>query len=356
MSPVFELYASPVNFDPEGPLFPISSPPEYAKELTQALGTFYTTGMVEDHGGLNNGRFDEAAYMKQCEDVLREREDMMLYELNRLNEGLFFCLFDTPDRVQHMFWRGGETSNRDKATAEMQRVIEDHYRACDAVVGKAMAYADDETLFIVLSDHGMNSFERGVHLNTWLHGAGLLAFRNGDKPGEEGGDFFHNVDWDRTKAYAVGLGGIYLNLKGREEKGVVGQDEVESLKSTIAKGLTGLIDPVTEKIAISRVVTREQVYSGPFAHESPDLMVNFAEGFRVSWATSLGGAPEGHFEDNVKHWCGDHIIDPSLVPGVLFMNKPFNDEKASLMDMAPTILDALGMPKGEVMEGESLLK
>jgi hypothetical protein len=64
--PVLELYASPVNFDPDAPMFPISSPPEYAKELTKSVGTYYTTGMVEDHGGLNNERFDESAYMEQC--------------------------------------------------------------------------------------------------------------------------------------------------------------------------------------------------------------------------------------------------------------------------------------------------
>jgi len=352
MEPVFELYASPVNFDADAPLFPISSPPEYAGELAQDVGTFYTTGMVEDHTGFNNGRLDEAAYLEQCEGVLRERERMMLHELDRLEEGLFFCLFDTPDRVQHMFWQDHQ-SRRDEA--EMAHVIEEQYRACDAVAGKALDYADDQTLLIALSDHGMNSFERGVHLNTWLHDQGLLAYHSGIKPGADAGDFFHGVDWSRTKAYALGLGGIYLNLKGREEKGIVEADEAQSLKSAIADGLTNLSDSNLGKAAINNVVTREQVYSGAFAHESPDLLVNFAEGYRVSWGTALGGAPEGYFEDNVKKWCGDHIIDPCLVPGVLFMNREFDGEKARLLDLAPTILEALGVPKGPAMEGDSLL-
>ncbi|HWP48978.1 MAG TPA: alkaline phosphatase family protein [Candidatus Limnocylindrales bacterium] len=358
IDPVFELYASPVNFDPEGPLFPISSPPEYARELANRLGTFYTTGMVEDHGGLNNGRFDEIAYLMQCEEVLREREKMMLYELERLEEGWFFCLFDTPDRVQHMFWRfneSGHPANRKDVTADMKQVLSEHYRACDAVVGKALQYVDDQTLFIVLSDHGMNSFQRGIHLNTWLYDHGFLALRNGIKPGKEAGDFFRHVDWDHTKAYALGLGGIYLNLKGREEKGIVEAQEADTVKSAIIQGLTGLGDPVRGKVGIRSVVTREQVYSGPYASESPDLLVNFAEGYRVSWVTALGGIPEGHFEDNTKKWGGDHIIDPCLVPGVLFMNRAFRGENASLMDLAPTILAALGVPKGPAMEGESLL-
>jgi hypothetical protein len=153
-APVFELYASPVNFDPDAPLFAISSPPEYAKELTQSMGTYYTTGMVEDHGGLNNERFDESAYLEQCEGVLREREQMMLYELDRFGEGFFFCLFDTPDRLQHMFWRFGEQehpANRAKENKDLGYVIRQHYRDCDKVVGKAMEYADDQTLFLTLS-------------------------------------------------------------------------------------------------------------------------------------------------------------------------------------------------------------
>jgi predicted AlkP superfamily phosphohydrolase/phosphomutase len=356
--PVLELYASPVNFDPDAPMFPISSPPEYAKELTKSVGTYYTTGMVEDHGGLNNERFDESAYMEQCEGVLRERERMMVYELDRLNEGFFFCLFDTPDRVQHMFWRFGEQdhpANHGRPVNGLTHVIEEHYRACDGVVGKAMEYADDQTLFVTLSDHGMNSFQRGVHLNTWLHSNGLLSLRAGARPGEEAGDFFHSVDWDRTKAYAVGLGGIYLNLKGREERGVVDGSEAEALKAAISSGLTDLRDAGHDRVAIRSIVSREQVYSGPYVDEAPDLLVNFSEGYRVSWSTALGGVPEGHFEDNVKKWGGDHIIDPSLVPGVLFMNRAFKNDGASLLDMAPTILSALGVPKGPVMEGDSLL-
>ena len=358
LAPVFELYASPINFDPDAPLFPISSPPEYARELEGRLGTFYTTGMPEDHGGLNNLRFSEAAFLEQCEGVFRERERMMRYELERLEEGFLFCLFDTPDRVQHMFWRFGERGHpaiRGDVTPEMARVIEEHYRACDAMIGRALQYAGDQTLVVVLSDHGMSSFQRGVHLNTWLHDNGLLALRDGLKPGEEAGDFFRSVNWSRTKAYALGLGGIYLNLKGREEQGIVEVGEADAVNAAVVEGLSGLGDPALGRLAVRSVVTRGQVYAGPYAHESPDLLVNFSEGYRVSWATALGGMPEGHFQDNERKWSGDHSIDPILVPGVLFMNRPFRAEGASLLDLAPTILAALGVPKGPVMEGDTLL-
>lgn len=357
LSPVFELYASPVNFDPDAPLFPISSPPEYARQLAKEIGTFYTTGMVEDHGGLNNGRFGEEAYLVQCEEALRERERMMIHELDRLKEGFFFCLFDTPDRVQHMFWRFGNQQAAGDAPVdpEMGRVIEEHYRLCDQIVGQALQRADDQTLVMVLSDHGMNSFQRGVNLNAWLRDNGLLVMKNGHQASEEGADFFRDVDWSRTKAYALGLSGIYLNLKGREEKGVVDPDDADSLKQSIVSGLSNLNDAEKGKQAVTKVLKREQVYEGAFASESPDLMVNFAEGYRVSWSTALGGVPAPLFEDNGKKWAGDHIIDPHLVPGVLFMNRRFRGESPRLLDMAPTILEALNVPKGEAMEGESLL-
>jgi predicted AlkP superfamily phosphohydrolase/phosphomutase len=359
IEPEFELYASPINFDPEAPLFPISSPAAYAAELQARLGTFYTTGMAEDHDGLNNGRFDELAYLDQCHIVMAEREKMMLHELDRFEEGFFYCLFDTPDRLQHMFWRFHEPDHPANQTSfgpQMTRIIAEHYRACDAVVGKAMSHADDETLFIVLSDHGMNSFQRGLNLNTWLCENGFLALKKGVRPGDEVGEFFHGVDWERTQAYALGLGGIYLNLKGREAQGIVDGEEAEAVKKAIAEGLTGLTDPKKGRVAVRSVADREQLYRGPYVNEAPDLLVNFSEGYRVSWGTPLGGVPQGLFEDNVKRWGGDHVIDPLLAPGVLLMNQAFRMEGAHLVDMAPTILAALGVPKGHSMEGRSLLK
>jgi predicted AlkP superfamily phosphohydrolase/phosphomutase len=358
--PELALYASPINFDPHSPPFAISEPPEYAGEIARRIGLFYTTGMVEDHAGLNNERISEQAYLDQCEIVWREREKMMLDELEAFKQGFFYCLFDTPDRIQHMFWRFTEPdhpANRGlPPSAEFAQVIDDCYRRCDAVVGKALEFSDDDTLFIALSDHGFNSFRRGVNINTWLHDNGFLALREGVRPGEAAGDLLRQVDWSRTKAYALGLAGIYLNLKGREEQGIVTPEEVEPLKAALARGLTSLPDPEHSNTpTIRRVHPREAIYNGPYLEEAPDLMVDFAPGYRISWSSSMGGIAEKLFEDNVKKWSGDHIIDPEHVPGVLFMNRPFRLEGARLLDLAPTILAALGVPKGPAMEGESLL-
>ncbi len=353
------LYASPIQFDPEDPLFPVSSPAGYAAELAGEIGPFYTAGMVEDHAALINGRIDERAFLEQCAGVWDEREAMMDRELARADEGLVFCLYDTPDRVQHMFWRYREPdhpANRGRpAPAEFSRTIEEHYRRADAAVGAALAFADDRTLTVVLSDHGFGSFRRCVDLNAWLHTQGLLVLEVGMRPGPEAGELFRGVDWGRTRAYAIGLGGIYLNVRGRESRGVVDPAEAATLAAAIAHGLRGLTDPATGVTAVRDVRPREALYRGPYVADAPDLLAFLARGYRVSWGTAMGGVGAEVFSDNIRAWGGDHIVDPALVPGVLFLDKPFRPGAPGLADLAPTILGALGVPAPSEMEGSSLL-
>ncbi len=191
-----------------------------------------------------------------------------------MKEGFFFCLFDTPDRLQHMFWRFREPehpANSGEPVSAYARVIEEHYRRCDEIVGKAYEHVDNDTLFIVLSDHGFNSFRRGVHLNAWLHVSGFLGLKRGVEPGDAAGDFLKGVDWDSTQAYALGLGSIYLNVKGREAAGTVAPNDAPALARTIAERLAGFVDPGTGRVTIRGAVTRDEVNSGPYAAESPDF-------------------------------------------------------------------------------------
>lgn len=346
-----ELYASPVNFDPNAPLFPISHPDLYAADLADALDApYYTTGMVEDHTGLNNERIDERMFLNQCDLVWREREAMWTHELNRLDSGLLYCLFDTPDRVQHLFWRyrepdhpfwKGRTRRHDYAEA-----IPETYRRADAMVGHALEAASDETLVIALSDHGFGGFRRGVDLNRWLLEQGLLALDTTSDAPEAA------IDWSKTQAYAVGLTGLYLNIQGRERDGVVPAEEAEPLRQRIAEALRSVHDDGAS--VIRAAASRRGVYHGPFVEEAPDVVVAYNAGYRTSWGSSLGAVGRTVFEDNIKKWSGDHIIDPNLVPGVLFMNRPFRTDQARLIDLAPTILEALGAPGADDLEGRSL--
>jgi predicted AlkP superfamily phosphohydrolase/phosphomutase len=359
LEPHLEFYASAVNFDPAAPMFPVSTPGDYAKELAEKIGLFSTLGMAEDHNGLNNGRLDEAAYLQQCDLVLRERERMMRFELGRFSEGLFFMLFDTPDRVQHMLWRFRDREHpcfEPDLAPEFATRIEEHYRQCDALLAPVLEKVDENTLLMVLSDHGFGSFRRAFDTNTWLWQNGLLALKDNRQPDEDLDEGFAQVDWSKTYAYALGLGGIYLNFKGREGAGILDEGtESERVRRAIQRGLAEFPDPGTQRAAIRSVSRREELYSGAFVENSPDLLINFYPGFRVSWRTAVGGFADSLLEDNKRRWSGDHIIDPEAVPGVLFMNRAARCNHTRIIDLAPTILNYLGMQAPQSMEGSSLL-
>jgi predicted AlkP superfamily phosphohydrolase/phosphomutase len=356
-APLIEFYASPVNFDPASPPFPISAPPSYAKELADELGRFSTLGMAEDHNGLDTGRLDEAAFLTQCGLVFAERERMMSRELERFDEGFFFVLFDTPDRIEHMFWRCRDPEHpcfSPELAAQFGDSIEQCYRGCDKLVGDLLDQTDENTLLVVLSDHGCGPFRRSVDLNSWLWQHGLLALQGGRKPNHELES--STIDWSKTYAYAVGLGGIYLNLRGRESVGIVVEGtESDRVCRAIETGLAAVIDPDARRSAVASVLRRERIYSGPYVDEAPDLLVNFRPGFRVSWQSSLGGFADHVFEDNTRRWSGDHLVDPASVPGIFFMNRSSRFDQARMVDLAPTILRHLEVAPHPLMEGASLI-
>jgi predicted AlkP superfamily phosphohydrolase/phosphomutase len=358
LEPQLEFYASAVNFDPAAPMFPVSSPGDYAKELAEKIGLFSTLGMAEDHNGLNNGRLDEAAYLQQCDLVLRERERMMRFELGRFSEGLFFMLFDTPDRVQHMLWRFRDREHpcfEPDSAPEFATRIEEHYRQCDALLAPVLEKVDEHTLLMVLSDHGFGTFRRAFDTNTWLWQNGLLALKDNHKPEKDLGEGFAQVDWSKTYAYALGLGGIYLNFKGREGAGILDEGtEAQRVRRAIQSGLAEFPDPGTQRAAIRGVSQREELYSGAFVENSPDLLINFYPGFRVSWRTAVGGFAQSLLEDNKRRWSGDHIIDPEAVPGILLMNRAARHNHTQIIDLAPTILKYLGVRAPQSMEGSPL--
>jgi predicted AlkP superfamily phosphohydrolase/phosphomutase len=359
IEPQVEFYVSAMNFDPAAPMFPVCSPPGYAKELGDQIGLFSTLGMAEDHNGLNNGRLDEAAYLAQCELVLEERERLMRFELDRFTEGFFFLLYDTPDRVQHMMWRFRDPQHpgyEPDLARDFSTLVEQHYARCDRLLAPVLDKVDENTLLLVLSDHGFNTFRRAFDTNTWLFKNGFLALKNGSKPGEDLGEGFSAVDWSRTYAYAVGLGGMYLNFKGRERDGILEEGtEAERVRNAIQIGLAQIPDAATGRTAIRNVLRREDLYSGLYATKAPDLLVNFCPGFRVSWQSAVGGFANSLIEDNTRRWSGDHIVDPDAVPGILFANRHLKHDGANIIDLAPTTLNYLEVPVPPIMEGASLL-
>jgi len=212
----------------------------------------------------------------------------------------------------------------------------------------------DRDVLMVISDHGFSSFRRGVNLNSWLRQEGYLVLKEGADPQAE---WLRDVEWSSTKAYCLGLTGMFLNLKGREASGIVNAgDEASRLKTEIAGKLNGLHDGGSGEVGIREVFDTSALYAGPYLENGPDLLIGYNAGYRTSWdcATGVVGGPV--FEDNVKAWSGDHCIDPRLVPGVLFSSRPIDEDDPALIDIAPTALRLFGVEPPRYMEGKPLFR
>jgi len=341
------LYSTPININPEDPALSISHPSYYATYLAKLLGAYSTLGMAEDTWALNEHAIDSDAFLKQAWLTYEEREAMFFSALDRTRRGVVACVFDTTDRVQHMFFaqkdRGGPHG----------KVIEELYQRADALVGKALQYVDEQTVLFVLSDHGFASFERGCDLNAWLRENGYLALKDGATGDRQ---YLKDVDWSRTKAYTVGLAGLYINQEGREAQGIVPAKAAAALKKEIAAKLTGLRDPERDRLAIRKAWPAETLYTGPYLDAAPDVIVGYADGYRASWDGAVGKVSPQVFDDNRKAWSGDHCVDPQLVPGVVFCNRQIFAEDPGIEDMAPTALDLFGIAPPPYMEGRSLFQ
>jgi len=357
--PPFEMYSTPVNIDPDRPVMPISHPGVYATYLAKRLGPYATLGLAEDTWSLSEGVIDEAAFLRQAYDIDEERQQMFFDAIDKVSRGLVVCVFDAPDRIQHMFWRflddGHPARGNDQAKIEANRdTIRSMYQRMDDLVGRTREAIGAETALVVMSDHGFKPFRRGVDLNAWLLANGYLKLKKNAQSSSIA--YLEDVDWGGTRAFAIGLAGIFLNLRGREGQGIVAPGEdARKLADELCRRLTGLRDERHDQVAIYQAVRREDVYRGPYVDAAPDLIIGYNVGYRVSWDAANGKCSPEVFSDNTKAWSGDHCIHPNLVPGVLFSNHPLRSERANIVDLAPTVLELLGVKRPHYFDGQSLV-
>ena len=355
--PHFEMYLTPLNIDPEKPALPISHPFIYSVYLAKLRGSYITLGEANDTWALNEGVLSEEAFLELTYSNHQEWEDMLFNAINKTRKGLVTCVFETTDSIQHMFWRYLDKEHPALKTGQAKmssEVIEDLYLKMDALVGRVLDRLGKKTALIIMSDHGFKSFRRGVSLNSWLYVNGYLSLKKGKKESEE---WFKDVDWEKTRVYALGLGGIYINQKGREAKGTVSPgEETQVLKKELLGKLNSLKDIEKDSVAINRLFDRDELYPGPYQENCPDLVVGYNEGYRVSWDSVTGKVNETVFEDNIKAWSGDHCIDPRIVPGVFFCTRGINTKSPSITDIAPTVLTLFGVDIPSHMDGRMLIE
>ena len=336
------LYVSPVQADPLASVLPISASPDYASELAERIGRYHTLGMPEETWSLNQGHMDEQGYLDMVKTTLAEGEAMLYAALASNDSELVVKVFVQPDRISHMFWRGMDTQHPLYAESSplAREAVAWIYRESDRVLGEVRKRMRPEDRLVVLSDHGFSSFRRAAHVNRWLVDQGYLSLKAGKRESEP---LFADIDWSRSRAYALGLNGLYLNLAGREAQGIVTTAQSDALLDEIVDGLRGWRDH-DDTAVIQHTYLGRDLYRGPMAKDAPDLVLGYAPGYRASWQTTLGAVPRDLLEDNRQPWSGDHCIDPNAVPGVLFTSFVPDQPVENIASMAHMLLKHL--PKG----------
>jgi predicted AlkP superfamily phosphohydrolase/phosphomutase len=359
-----QLYVSPVNWKPDNPPSPMSAPASFAADLYERLGPYRTLGWAEATWPLNEDRIDEKTFMDDLYRAFDDRAQVILQRVEARQWDLMVGVIEATDRVQHMMWRLIDPSHPmyDKAlAAKFGDAIERVYRKCDDFVGEVVSRVGPDTAILIVSDHGFHSFRQSVNLNTWLVQEGFMVLQgepaggktSGDRSG--GGTFWENVDWSRTRAYAMGLGQVYLNLKGREGRGIVAPEEAKTVQNDLAARLLTMTDPKTNARIVDAVYRRDDIYTGAYFANAPELQVGFTEGYRVSWQSTLGGSPPGLVYPNMKKWSGDHgSYDYKATPGTLISNRSLAGAERSIMDIAPTVLKYFGLPIPSEIDGKPL--
>jgi predicted AlkP superfamily phosphohydrolase/phosphomutase len=360
-----QLYISPVNWKPDEPPAPMSYPDAFAGDLFERVGYYRTLGWAEATWPLNEGRMDEQTFMEDLYRAFDDRAQVILNRIDTRDWDVLVGVIESTDRVQHMMWRLIDPKHPmyDAAlAARFGDAIERVYRRADDFVGEVVKRLDPGTPVLIVSDHGFHSWRKAVNLNTWLVQQGYMAVQ-GQQPGEKklddlfgGGEFWENVDWSRTRAYAMGIGQIYFNLRGREAKGIVSPGaEASQLADELSARLLTLKDPEDGSPIIRAVYKRDDIYSGEFLHNASELQVGMEDGYRVSWQTTLGGSPPGIVYDNMKKWSADHGgYDFATTAGVLITNRRVSSPTPSIMDIAPTVLKYFGVDIPGDVDGKAL--
>ena len=352
--PHLRLYVTPINIDPEHQANPVTYPSSYGADLVRAIGPFWTKGLPADTKAFDYGFFSDEDYVKEAELILEERMKLFDYEWSRFRSGLFFFYVSNTDQDTHMLWRNMDKTHPTHKASDVRFAGYLHhlYERMDQLLGKVLPAIDDDTLVIVCSDHGFAQFGRQFHLNTWLKDQGYLVLKQRAERKDK--TTYADIDWDRTVAYGIGFNGLYLNLAGREGKGIVRPDQAQDLTRRLTRELEAIVDLETGQRPVAKVYPRQELYIGERTPEMPELLVGYRPGYRSSASSVLGETGKPVIDINPWAWSGDHSMARDLVPGTLFSSVKLKRANPSILDLPVTILRYFGIEKPPQMVGRAL--
>jgi predicted AlkP superfamily phosphohydrolase/phosphomutase len=355
ISPTFQLYATPVNIDPSAPALPISTPPGYAGEVADVIGDYYTQGMPEDTKALAAGLLTDREFVAQTENVMTERWRMLNTVMDDFEEGLLFFYVSTVDQSCHALWRNYDDKHPAHSDdLEFEDRFQELYVEMDSMLAVVQKRLPKDAVLIVMSDHGFAPYYKKFHLNTWLYENGYLNLIRPEEIGQH--PLLGNVFWRRTKAYAIGINSLYINMLGRESRGIVRKGEqYDQLLDEITEKLLAVRDPETGEQVITRVYKGKDIYHGVYAKDGPDMVIGYNRGYRGSDESALGTLTAEVLTPNMGTWTGSHLMDHTLVPGIIVSNKPLMVDDPDLKDLPTTILNFYGIPALPEMQGRVVL-
>lgn len=353
--PHLQIYVTPINIDPASQSMPVTHPPEVGGEIASEIGPFWTKGLPSDTKALDYRILEDEGYVRQAELILEDRIRLFEHEWERFRDGFFFFYVSSTDQDTHMLWRNMDESHpmHGASDARFSGYIHHLYEEMDKLVGRVLPAADDGTLVLVCSDHGFAPFSRQFHLNSWLRREGYLAVKGNAESKES--TSVSDIDWSKTAAYGIGFNGLYMNRVGREGQGLLSDGEAQRVANRIAGELEAIRDSETGERPIHRVYRREEVYTGEFTPDAPELLVGYTPGYRSSSASVIGDSGREILNLNPWAWAGDHSMAHELVPGCLFSSHPLRRDDPRIADLPVTILEFFGIPKPFDMQGSTLL-
>ncbi len=361
LRPGFVVYASPVNIDPRDPAQQVSTPDDFATDVAEIVGPFYSQGMPEETNALKDKLFSDDDYVAQVALIQEDAGAMLDLALARFQRGdMTFMYLSDIDLQCHMLWRHHDPKYPDapphpafeaESAAKHALDIEGYYRHVDGLLGTVRNRLPADTAIVVMSDHGFQPYTREVQLNAWLRDHGWLTLKDGKTEGHIAGGA---VDWTKTRAYGIGFNAIYLNLQGREGEGIVPPADADKVMAELSDQLLAMEDPKTGKKPIRRMFRAKDAYAGDRLAEAPDLIVGYDVGYGASDESTLGEVVADQITDNTSRWSGNHLMDPEVVPGVFLTNEKVTTDGHDLTDVTATILQWYGLPVNAGMAGKPI--